>query len=657
MTTTSSPPTVAIIGCGPGGMSFLHALALRRKALEGDEEGLAKLPIVTVYERASEAGGVWRSATTSNTTNNSSTKTVFVAEGTDLVQVVSNDDKPKEQKDEATLDTSATSSLSSSRSSTPTLPAVDDQTSSSSATNMYEALWTNGPSPAIEFFDYSFQEHFQKPVPLFLPRRQVLDYLLARYTKNNPSFFDDVQFNTTVEHVMYDETIQKFKITTTSSQGGTEALFDKCIWAAGENGGAKVPTPIRSLLRTNNYLGTDVHSCEAGRYLGTVRDQKILIIGDSASAEDLTLQAIKLGAKKVYILPRSAEGVCSYTASWPGRKAQVLWNQCITGVSDDGYGIRTSTVTYDPLTESQTLVEGGRTRELKDVRLVIYCTGYQANFRMLDPCLCQPFSEQQQDDDYLQTCLPKDWRMTENSLTPEVGENVEPANELEFDHDDFFYLVPGIYKGLLMENPNMMFLCEGVTDMPLHDIDVHAWWLLASMVGDVPIPSLEQMQNVQRDMVLRGMQIPFVRRLLDVNYYQALLDAHSTGDGDDEDPWWDSFHNDNAVALEQEAKQFVFDCHAQDMLEAKYPLQFLDTATGTLNPTCQRLIQMLLEGDVFRGAMVTTKETKKWLTFRDIDPTNFQSLVTGTPVAPLPGHWIDLPDNDTDNTVVVEQQQ
>jgi len=56
-------PTVAVIGCGPSGMFFLHALATQRK------QGQENLPVVTCYEAASQAGGVWRSERIGNTTN------------------------------------------------------------------------------------------------------------------------------------------------------------------------------------------------------------------------------------------------------------------------------------------------------------------------------------------------------------------------------------------------------------------------------------------------------------------------------------------------------------------------------------------------------------------------------------------------------------
>ena len=83
----NKPSSVALIGCGPSGMFFLHALATRRAKLEreGNAEAVAALPVVTCFERASGPGGVWRADR-------------FKAE-----------------------------------------------TGDAASTNMYEALWTNGP--------------------------------------------------------------------------------------------------------------------------------------------------------------------------------------------------------------------------------------------------------------------------------------------------------------------------------------------------------------------------------------------------------------------------------------------------------------------------------------------------------------------------------
>lgn len=127
------PPSVAVIGCGPSGMFFLHALALRRAKLEreGNVEALRALPIVACFERASGPGGVWRSNRFSG----------------------------------------------------------DDGGAKSTHTSMYEALWTNGPKEMMEFFDHTYDEHFGQALPTFLPRECVLEYILKRCTKNNPNFF------------------------------------------------------------------------------------------------------------------------------------------------------------------------------------------------------------------------------------------------------------------------------------------------------------------------------------------------------------------------------------------------------------------------------------------------------------------------------------
>ena len=49
---------VALIGCGPGGMAFLHALSNLRK--EQGADGPASKINVTCFERAASAGGIWR---------------------------------------------------------------------------------------------------------------------------------------------------------------------------------------------------------------------------------------------------------------------------------------------------------------------------------------------------------------------------------------------------------------------------------------------------------------------------------------------------------------------------------------------------------------------------------------------------------------------
>jgi cation diffusion facilitator CzcD-associated flavoprotein CzcO len=46
-----------------------------------------------------------------------------------------------------------------------------------------DILWSNGPKECLEFADYSFDEHFGKPIPSFPPREVLYDYILGRVQK------------------------------------------------------------------------------------------------------------------------------------------------------------------------------------------------------------------------------------------------------------------------------------------------------------------------------------------------------------------------------------------------------------------------------------------------------------------------------------------
>ena len=342
------PVKVAIIGCGPSGMFFLHALALRRKRLEteGNTEALAMLPEVTCFERSSSPGGVWKS--------------------------------DRLDKDETVKSTS-----------------------------MYEALWMNGPKECIEFFDYTFDEHFGCALPTYLPRKLFLEYMLARCTKDNPNFFDDVKFNTSVESVTYDEGEGKFAIQALNreTQSVPETiLFDKCIWAAGINGKPKIPKSIYELLSSGEFKGRVIHSSEVGPIFDQcARGKTILIIGDSYSAEDLTLQAIKLGAETVDICSRSGDGIVCKTGSWPQDRVDIHEMYLPVEVTKDGCGV--------------VLSNGTEQITLGNIETVICCTGYDPNLDMLDEPL-RPNFEWPFFSDY---DFPKDWKMSKNPLSNEFG--------------------------------------------------------------------------------------------------------------------------------------------------------------------------------------------------------------------------------------------
>ena len=73
---------------------------------------------------------------------------------------------------------------------------------------MYRYLWSNGPKECLEFADYSFDEHFGKPIPSFPPREVLQDYILGRVSKGNIK--SKIKFNTRVTNTVYKN--DKFEI-------------------------------------------------------------------------------------------------------------------------------------------------------------------------------------------------------------------------------------------------------------------------------------------------------------------------------------------------------------------------------------------------------------------------------------------------------------
>ena len=49
--------------------------------------------------------------------------------------------------------------------------------------SMYRFLWTNGPKEAYECVDYTYDQHFGKPVHAFLTTNEMFGYLVGRTTR------------------------------------------------------------------------------------------------------------------------------------------------------------------------------------------------------------------------------------------------------------------------------------------------------------------------------------------------------------------------------------------------------------------------------------------------------------------------------------------
>eukprot|EP00986_Skeletonema_menzelii_P012983 scaffold7348_cov144-Skeletonema_menzelii.AAC.5 len=556
--------SVAIIGCGPGGMFTQHALAIRRKKLheEGNLAAVESLPQVTCFERGSSPGGVWRA----------------------------------------------------------------DRNAGEA--NMYEALFTNGCKEAIEFFDYSFDEHFSRALPTFLPRSLILDYMLARCTKHDQKLFDNVKFNTSVKSVTFNEEMGKFVVQTIDhkTQIVTEHLFDKCIWAAGSNGKPSMPQSIVDTLSSGGFKGAVMHSAATGAdFDQLVCGKKILMVGDSYSAEDLALQAIKLGVKSVDVLSRSGWGVVCETASWPRNCVEVHKEYKIVGISDGGRGI---------VIENE---EEEHKMTLNDIDTVIFCTGYSMNTEMLDPSLRfdveGPFFA---DYDELHK-QKKDWKMTKNHLSKNLGD--VPIGKIH----DYNYIHPEIYRGHLISNPNMMFML-GRLETPLLDLDVQAWLLVAHITGDITLPSEKEMKRFNLQALMDELQDPYLRIEIDENYENQFDTLY-----DDDEHFVNHFGTKEGRELEMNSSIVGFRILARDILDARYPL---DLGTPQeLNSKAKALVEMdLITGyDAHQVELVDGSRDSYWKTFRDCNPSKIHSIITGTKAVPFKCNWLDLEGDSVDD--------
>jgi cation diffusion facilitator CzcD-associated flavoprotein CzcO len=614
-----TPKTVAVIGSGPGGMFFLHALATLRQKLqqEGDYEALAALPLVTAFERASSPGGVWKS---------SSSSAADATNGGGPCPFKNNDDQAEREDDHAPPKLFEEFKVSNG-----TNRMHHNDTAAAPSTNMYEGLWINGPSQGMEFADYTFDDHFQRALPIYIPRKSVLEYLLARVTSKE-DIFQHVKFDTTVQSVRFEEALGKFVIVTIDNCTGETSIghYDKCIWAAGMNGKPYFASNIKNLLLEQNFQGQMVHSTEMGSLTSSVQGKRIMLIGDSFSAEDLALQCLKLGAEKVYIASRRGNGIASTVTAWPGNRVEVLRNMLPIGVTDDGNGIICGLSDEMDLKEEEEEDESSSdetqnvsTVKVTDVSIVIFCTGYNPNMDFLDPDLNSwgwPATA---------WSVPDGWRMKNNSLSAILG-TVKPSTELKVKS---MYVYPGLYRQhLLIRNPNMMFLFE-TSDFPLLSIDVTAWLLLGYITGTVQVPTAHAMERRNSQQLLREMQEQHLRYALDEEYRHGFIPASH---------WFHDRTSKEHLALLEDYNRYDIGLLAQGMKDGGYPFSL-----GThykLNDAGERFVRMAATDSFLRYQLDEDNEDIEWRTFRDIDPHGFSSLITGTEAVSLPGRWMDIDD-------------
>ncbi|EMY35108.1 flavin-containing monooxygenase [Arthrobacter crystallopoietes BAB-32] len=167
--------------------------------------------------------------------------------------------------------------------------------------SMYRHLWSNGPKECLEFADYTFDEHFGRPISSYPPREVLFDYISGRVAKSDVRKY--VRFNTVARWVSYDEKAEEFTVVVEdlANQKTETHVFDKLVVSVGHFSFPNVP----QFDGIDSFPGEVLHAHDfrgAERFAG----KDLLLIGSSYSAEDIGMQAHKMGARSVTFSYRSA---------------------------------------------------------------------------------------------------------------------------------------------------------------------------------------------------------------------------------------------------------------------------------------------------------------------------------------------------------------
>ena len=217
--------------------------------------------------------------------------------------------------------------------------------------SMYRYLWSNGPKEGLEFADYTFEEHFSKPIASYPPRAVLFDYIKGRVEKANVR--DWIRFNTIVRDVRALDG-DGFEVTARNEETDSETRenFDHVVVATGHFSVPNVP----EYPGFETFNGRILHAHDF-RDAREFSGQDVLIVGASYSAEDIGSQCWKYGANSITQSSRS--GATGY--AWPDN-----WTELAEAVDH----VKGKTVTFTDGTS-------------KDVDAIILCTGYKHHFPFL----------------------------------------------------------------------------------------------------------------------------------------------------------------------------------------------------------------------------------------------------------------------------------
>lgn len=288
-------PKIAIIGAGPLGLGFAKAIAAEPNASKIFKS-------IDVYERRPQAGGLW------NHTGDKS---------------------------------NVTFELTESKNNKNALKVIDNDPHLSP---MYKHTETNIIKNLMRYKDYPLPENSN----IFPKRVEVLDYLLD-YQKTIPDFVN-FKFNTKVSSLLKNNESNKWELKTENQDKAS--IYDKVILAHGHFDTPFIPKS-EGLL---DWFKNDPTSISHAKYYNDVtkyKDQKVLIIGNSASGIDISTQLLTVSK--------------SITMSCVGEPM-------FKGVIEDSTEQVDKIVKYDFENNRSVVTQSGKV--ISNIDKILFCTGY-----------------------------------------------------------------------------------------------------------------------------------------------------------------------------------------------------------------------------------------------------------------------------------------
>jgi len=159
---------------------------------------------------------------------------------------------------------------------------------------MYEGLWTNSPKECLEFAQFTFDDAFGTALPSYITREVILRYLhlfAEKFDLNKYGAFDTI-----VNNVTFSKETKKFTVETRNctTKEISKSEYDDCIVCTGHFSYPNVP----KFEGMETFPGKVMHASEM-RNLEVFRNQRVLSIGSSYSAESVVQEAYKYGAKYI----------------------------------------------------------------------------------------------------------------------------------------------------------------------------------------------------------------------------------------------------------------------------------------------------------------------------------------------------------------------